>query len=127
MKNLLSIISIISLLSINYNSVGQNLTANVSSVDITPPLEMKYTLGEEHYNNATILANQYRFNSALGGISVANNMMLESDSSINKTLSQEKTINPVGIISILAIVLTIAFIIWYGFRRRKPLSSQIIL
>jgi hypothetical protein len=33
------------LIAFSFSSMGDNLTANVSSVDITPPLSMKYTLG----------------------------------------------------------------------------------
>lgn len=45
MKNLLLITGIFSLLAIEFPSNGANLTASVSVVDITPPIEMKYTLG----------------------------------------------------------------------------------
>jgi hypothetical protein len=33
------------LMAIDYPTKGGNLTASVSTIDITPPLEMKYTLG----------------------------------------------------------------------------------
>ena len=45
MKNLLLITSVLLLLAISFPSKGDNLTASVSSVDITPPIEMKYALG----------------------------------------------------------------------------------
>lgn len=45
MKNLLLITGVLLLLAINFPSKGANLTASVSAVDITPPIEMKYTLG----------------------------------------------------------------------------------
>jgi len=45
MKNLLLITSLFFFLAISFPSKGQNLKASVSSVDITPPIEMKYTLG----------------------------------------------------------------------------------
>lgn len=45
MKNLLLITSLFFFLAISFPSKGTNLTASVSSVDITPPIEMKYTLG----------------------------------------------------------------------------------
>ncbi len=45
MKNLLLITGIFLLLAIEFPSNGANLTASVSTVDITPPIEMKYTLG----------------------------------------------------------------------------------
>ena len=32
-------------LTVGLGSYGANLTANVASIDITPPIEMKYTLG----------------------------------------------------------------------------------
>jgi len=45
MKNLLFIISF-TFITFTFLSVkGENLTANVASINITPPLEMKYTLG----------------------------------------------------------------------------------
>lgn len=45
MKNPLIITSLFFFLSISFPSKGQNLKASVSSVDITPPIEMKYALG----------------------------------------------------------------------------------
>ena len=45
MKNLLLITSVLLLLVIDFPLKGANLTASVSAVDITPPIEMKYTLG----------------------------------------------------------------------------------
>jgi len=37
--------SILLLITLSFTSKGKKLTANVSSIDITPPIEMKYTLG----------------------------------------------------------------------------------
>ncbi len=53
MKNLLFIFALVLFTSICSLSKGTNLTANVSAIDITPPLEMKYTLGGygERMNN----------------------------------------------------------------------------
>ncbi|MCF6334037.1 MAG: neutral/alkaline non-lysosomal ceramidase N-terminal domain-containing protein [Draconibacterium sp.] len=45
MKNSLIIIGIILFAAFGLQSKATNLTANVASIDITPPLEMKYTLG----------------------------------------------------------------------------------
>ncbi|TSA37368.1 MAG: hypothetical protein D4R64_05795 [Porphyromonadaceae bacterium] len=45
MKNLLLITSLFFFLAISIPSKGDNLTANVSAIDITPPIEMKYALG----------------------------------------------------------------------------------
>jgi neutral ceramidase len=45
MRNLSALTTLLLLLSFSFNSLGTHLTANVASVDITPPLEMKYTLG----------------------------------------------------------------------------------
>lgn len=45
MKNTLITFSIILFTAFSFQSNASNLTANVSSIDITPPLEMKYTLG----------------------------------------------------------------------------------
>ncbi len=45
MRNLLFLFGLVLLTSICFPSKGTNLTANVSAIDITPPLEMKYTLG----------------------------------------------------------------------------------
>ncbi len=45
MRNLKFIISLILFTGICMSSKATNLTANIASVDITPPLEMNYTLG----------------------------------------------------------------------------------
>jgi hypothetical protein len=45
MRNLSVITTLLLFLAVSFQSVGAHLTANVASVDITPPLEMKYTLG----------------------------------------------------------------------------------
>ncbi|MDO9341791.1 MAG: neutral/alkaline non-lysosomal ceramidase N-terminal domain-containing protein [Bacteroidales bacterium] len=45
MKNLLLITGVLLLLAIDFPSKGAILTASVSAVDITPLIEMKYTLG----------------------------------------------------------------------------------
>ncbi|NQU52105.1 MAG: neutral/alkaline non-lysosomal ceramidase N-terminal domain-containing protein [Bacteroidetes bacterium] len=45
MKNIFLIASLILFTTFSLPSKASNLTANVSSIDITPPLEMKYTLG----------------------------------------------------------------------------------
>lgn len=45
MKNLLIFISLVFLPAIYSHLSGQNLSASVSSIDITPPIEMKFALG----------------------------------------------------------------------------------
>ncbi len=45
MKIRIFTISLLLLITLSFSSKGKRLTANVSSVDITPPIEMKYTLG----------------------------------------------------------------------------------
>jgi neutral ceramidase len=45
MKIKLFIISVLLTFTLSFSSKGAKLTASVSSIDITPPLEMKFTLG----------------------------------------------------------------------------------
>ena len=45
MKKFKSITSLLLLILAGFSSLGKNLTANVATISITPPLEMKYTLG----------------------------------------------------------------------------------
>ena len=45
MKYRALIIIIFSIFTLSFTSQGKKLTANVASIDITPPIEMKYTLG----------------------------------------------------------------------------------
>ena len=45
MKLLLIVFTVFCLFSVSFSSHGAKLSASVSTIDITPPLEMKYTLG----------------------------------------------------------------------------------
>jgi hypothetical protein len=45
MRNFKLITILVILIITGFSSQGENLTANVATISITPPLEMKYTLG----------------------------------------------------------------------------------